>query len=154
MKHDDIGFLIKQIADRIQAQVDAELKCSELTYSQFHVLAYLAHHDMAASQKEIEEFLGVSHPTVVGLIARLESKGFVETAVDENDKRKKRIRMTDKAVKLGESMRGSHAGFEEKLRSGLSGEEAAELIRLLSIVYGNLGGSECSPEDIEGKGNK
>ncbi|MBQ6622398.1 MAG: MarR family transcriptional regulator [Mogibacterium sp.] len=135
---EDIGFLIKQISGKMQAHADAEMKCTELTYSQFHVLGYLARHGMEAPQKEIEEFLGVSHPTVAGLVKRLESKGFVATRADEQDRRTKLVRLTDKALALGDHMREERRKGEEKLRGSLTPAEAEELLRLLKIVYANI----------------
>ena len=138
MKHDDIGFLIKQISDRMKAHADADMKSSDLTLSQFYVLGYLARHDKEASQKEIEEFLGVSHPTVVGLIGRLDRKGFVESYVDSKDRRVKRIRMTQKAIELGEHMRRERVRSEQRIRAKMTEAEARELVRLLRIVLDNV----------------
>lgn len=138
MKNEDIGFLIKQISDRIKARIDAGMKSSDLTYSQFHVLAYIAHNNRSVTQKDLEDFLGVSHPTVVGLVTRLSAKGFVETATDKSDRRVKRISMTDKALRLGECMQLEHEKSEEKLQAGLSEEEVSELKRMLKVVYSNL----------------
>ena len=50
----------------------------------------------------------------------------------------KRIRMTDKAIALGDEMKSSRNRREETLRRNMSDAEAAELIRLLHIVYGNV----------------
>lgn len=137
--HDeDIGFLIKQISDRMKAHADSGMKYSELTYSQFHVLGYLARRDGEATQKELEEFLRVAHPTVVGLVGRLEKKGFIETWMDEHDRRIKRIRVTDKTTALRDHMRRNRIAGEANLRRNMTGEEAAELIRLLHIVYDNV----------------
>ena len=133
-----IGFLIKLISDKMKAHADASMRCSDLTFSQFHVLGFLAQHGGEGIQKDLEEFLGVSHPTVVGLVSRLEKKGFITTWMDEQDRRVKRIRMTDKAIALGDEMKSSRNRREETLRRNMSDAEAAELTRLLRIVYGNV----------------
>lgn len=135
---EDIGFLIRQIDLKLKAFADMEMKTSDLTYSQFHVLGFLARNGQEASQKEIEDYLGVAHPTVVGLVSRLEKKGFIETRTDETDRRIKRVKTTSKALELGDRlMRGRRKG-EALLRKNLSDEEAAELIRMLNIVSSNL----------------
>lgn len=135
---DDIGFLIKFISHRIQSFVDADMKDYDLTYSQLHVLGYLACRNGESTQKELEEYLGVAHPTVVGLVSRLEKKGFIRTWMDESDRRIKRIQATGKASELHERVTHGHVQTEEMMRSGLSDQEVSELLRMLTIVYNNL----------------
>lgn len=131
----NIGCLIKQISDKMRARADMDMKSAGLTYSQFLVLGFIEAAGGETSQKKVEEFLGVSHPTVVGLISRLKSKGFVETSTDPKDKRVKRIRATEKTKALGDYMTGKIEQAEAVLVKGLTEEESAELIRLLHIVY-------------------
>lgn len=135
---DDIGFLIKFISHRIQSFVDADMKDHELTFSQLHVLGYLACHESESTQKELEDYLGVAHPTVVGLVSRLEKKGFIRTWMDEHDRRIKRIQATDKAAELHDRVQQGHIRIEELMRNGLSSQEVSELLRMLRIVYNNL----------------
>lgn len=144
---DNIGFLIKQISDKMRARADADMKCSGLTYSQFLVLGFVENSGGETSQKEIEDFLGVSHPTVVGLISRLKAKGFVETATDQKDKRIKLIRITDKAKQLSDYMCSKRNQAEAMLKSGLSDDEFCELLRLLRIVYSNIKDTDPVPSD-------
>ena len=47
----------------------------DLTAAQGHILVFLAHRDTAPCPKDIEEFFHLSHPTVSGLLTRLERKG-------------------------------------------------------------------------------
>lgn len=74
-----IGYQFKIINDRIKARADADLKTHDLTLTQTRVLGFLAESGGQATQKEIEADLQVSHPTVVGIISRMEQKGFLCT---------------------------------------------------------------------------
>ena len=62
----DVGYLIKRINDKLAARADAELKQFNLTMSQCRVFLYLSSRDGQATQKEIETFLDVAHPTGLG----------------------------------------------------------------------------------------
>ena len=64
----DVGYLIKRINDKLAVRADAELKQYHLTMSQGRVFLYLSSRGGQATQKEIETFLGVAHPTVVGIV--------------------------------------------------------------------------------------
>ena len=86
---DDLGYLIKQISDKMRANADAVFRKHGLTYSQVHVLSFVQACGGSATQKEIEIYLDVSHPTIVGLVSRLEKSGFVTSHVDENNRETK-----------------------------------------------------------------
>ena len=70
--NDDVGYMLKKVNDRIHIQADANLKECGLTFSQMRVLMVLRKNGGQVSQKMIEEELGVAHPTVVGIVSRLE----------------------------------------------------------------------------------
>lgn len=83
MPQKDIGYLIKNINDKLKVKADADLKHSNLTLAQSRVLTFLASQDGQATQKEIEIFLEVSHPTIVGIISRMEQNGHLICWVDK-----------------------------------------------------------------------
>lgn len=138
MKCRDIGYLIKQINDKLKAISDNDLKSSELTLSQSVVLEYLYTKKDKITQKEIEAFLGVSHPTTVGIINRLEKKGFIACFKDEKDKRNKIVCLTEKADKIAEKMFISRNNVEKLLVQTLSEKDIEQLKRLLELLYKNL----------------
>lgn len=134
----DVGYLIKCINGKIRAQADAELKEQGLTLAQGRVLAYLSHHGGQATQKEIEDFLRVAHPTAVGLVSRLAHNGFVETWVDPKNRRNKLVRATPLAQETGARIERGIPVREAVMLRGLTPEEAEQLRRLLLTVYQNL----------------
>lgn len=138
MREADIGYLLKNINDKMKIKADADLKSYNLTFTQSRVCAFLEDCRGQATQKEIEVFLDVSHPTVVGIVSRLEQNGYVETYFDENDKRNKIVKLTRRAVDIGEEMQKHISENEKNLLSSLSQDEIRQLKRLLLILYGNL----------------
>ena len=105
MPQKDIGYLIKNINDKLKVKADADLKHSKLTLAQSRVLAFLDSRGGQATQKEIEVYLEVSHPTVVGIISRMAQNGHLKCWVDETDKRNKIVALTGQAKALGEEMK-------------------------------------------------
>lgn len=138
MREADIGYLLKNINDKMKIKADADLKSYNLTFTQSRVCAFLEDCRGQATQKEIEVFLDVSHPTVVGIVSRLEQNGYVETYFDENDKRNKIVKLTRRAVDIGEEMQKHISENEKNLLSSLSQDEIRQLKRLLLVLYGNL----------------
>ena len=138
MKKDDVGYLIKLISDKMRAQGDSDLREYDLTFSQVRILGYLHRYGPEATQKEIETWLDVAHPTVVGLVSRLEKNVFVECYTDSKDRRNKLVRLTPKAHEIKEKVDQKRKQNEEQLSSGFSQEEQQELVRLLKKVYLNI----------------
>lgn len=133
----DVGYLIKRINDKLAARADAELKQFNLTMSQCRVFLYLSSRDGQATQKEIETFLGVAHPTVVGLVSRMEQSGYV-TCWPCEDGRNKNVKLTVQAEALDKDMQRNRLESEQMLLSPLSPEEREQLRKLLITVAEHL----------------
>ncbi len=68
-------------------------------YSQMVLIHYLlSHQDKDVYQKDIEKDLNRSKATVSGILDTLEKKGIIERKLSENDRRKKHIVLTTKAI--------------------------------------------------------
>lgn len=137
MKH-RIGYQFKLISDKLKVHADADLKNQGLTLAQSRVLTFLNEQDGIATQKEIEDYLQVSHPTVVGLVSRMEQNELVETWFDPKNRRNKMVRLTEKSKKIGENMDEVTEQHDKALLNGLSEQEQAELNRMLNIILKNL----------------
>ena len=138
MKEIHVGYLLKKITDKLKTKVDAELKQHNLTLSQNHVLIFLDERGGESTQKEIENFLEVTHPTVVGLVSRMEQNGFLTSWIDPKDRRNKIVKMTEKASNLMKQIKTEAAIHEEEILSSLSEEQRKELKEMLSIIYQNI----------------
>lgn len=133
----DVGYLIKSINDKLAARADAELKQFNLTMSQCRVFLYLSSRGGQATQKEIEIFLDVAHPTVVGLVSRMEQNGYV-TCWPCEDGRNKYVKLTPQAEAIDKDMQWNQLENEERLLAPLSPEDRERLRDLLLTVAEHL----------------
>lgn len=133
----DVGYLIKRIHDKLAARADAELKQFNLTMSQCRVFLYLSSRGGQATQKEIETFLDVAHPTVVGLVSRMEQNGYV-TCWPCEDGRNKYVKLTPQAEAIDKDMQRNQLENEEMLLAPLSPEDRERLRDLLLTVAEHL----------------
>lgn len=133
----DVGYLIKSINDKLAARTDAELKQFNLTMSQCRVFLYLSSRGGQATQKEIEIFLDVAHPTVVGLVSRMEQNGYV-TCWPCEDGRNKYVKLTPQAEAIDKDMQRNQLENEERLLAPLSPEDRERLRDLLLTVAEHL----------------
>lgn len=137
MLKNDVGYLIKSINDKLKVRADAELKQYHLTMSQSRVLVYLRSRGGQATQKEIETFLDVAHPTVVGLVSRMEQNGYV-TCWPCEDGRNKYVKLTPQAEAIDKDMQENMHANEEMLLAPLSPEDRERLRDLLLTVAEHL----------------
>lgn len=142
-KETSVGFLIHKIENRMKARIDAQFSIHNLTFSQSQVLFQLKKHDGCLSQKQLQDLLNVSHPTMVGLIKRLEANGYVKTSLDEKDRRNKIVSVTKEAMQFYKDMDESRIRNNKDMLKGLNKEEERELIRFLQTVYANPEEREC-----------
>lgn len=131
-------FIMKMVADRAETLFLQRVGALQVTAPQCQVLMYLDSRGGAAvSQRELEQYLGVSHTTVKGLLKRLEEKGYVRTAFDSTDKRVKRAYLTERFQEKQEAAQSALQDFESKLVEGFSPHELDTLRRMLERIYQN-----------------
>lgn len=121
----------------------------DLTAAQGHIMGYLAHREEPACPRDIEEAFQLSHPTVSGLLARMEKKGFISLLPDERDRRIKRIYIMEKGHKCTEMMHSTIQNNEERMVRDFTPEEKAQFAALLERAIINMGGSPCRPKHKE-----
>ena len=101
------------------------------------------------TQKEIEDYAHVSHPTIVGIVTRMEQSGFLSTCTDPSDKRNKVVRLTDKAKDINLEIRRSIDNGERAMLRSFSEEEVEQLRGYLIRICDNLdidSSPGCKPE--------
>lgn len=138
MSEKDVGYLIKNINDKLKTRADADLKVSNLTLAQSRVLSFLSSRGGTATQKEIEIFLEVSHPTVVGIVSRMEKNGHVVCRPEPTDRRNKLVSLTEQSKALGKEMQQKIRTNEEKILASLSEEDIRYLKQMLTTISQNL----------------
>ncbi len=103
------------------------------------------------SQRDVARTLRLSPATVAVSLKTLERDGYINRTADERDQRRNRVTLTDKgrtAVGLcGESFRA----VDERMLSGFTPAEKAQLTGFFRRMIDNLGGAEEPPFCPPGK---
>ena len=119
------------------------LTSMDLTAAQGHIMGYIIHREQPPCARDVEEEFHLSHPTVSGLLATLEKKGFIEFRPDGHDRRCKRIYILPKGLELHETMRSTIQATEEKLVRDFTDEEKEQFAQLLTRAIRNMGEHPC-----------
>lgn len=135
----DIGSVVKRINDCIEKKANQNLKDYGLTLTQVRVLFYLYERkDAITSQKNIEDAFAVAHPTVVGILKRLEEKGLIYCSIDHTDRRMKNVYLTELINNVYEDISDKKAKLEYQLVAGLSNSQIEQLRDTLATIYENI----------------
>lgn len=133
------GHLIRILHLRTDQTITDTLEKMGLTASQGRVLGYVAHHPEPPCPRDIENDFHLSHPTVSGLLSRLEQKGFLQLRTDPEDRRCKRIYLLEKGKACQTQIHQRIHQHEAQLVQGFTPEEQAQFASLLQRAIENLG---------------
>lgn len=129
------GMLIKQINSELEKNANNMLRKDDLTVSQIGALMELdERHEKQMELKELEEVLHIAKPTAVGIIKRLEDKGFVISKRSMQDKRLRIVQLTPLGEECCRHAKESMEQAERTLISSLTETEQSILITLLKKV--------------------
>ena len=125
------------------------LETMELTAAQSHIMGYLAHRKTPPCPRDIESEFHLSHPTVSGILSRLEQKGFVQLRTDPDDRRCKRIYILPKGDQCHALMHETIFSNEQRMVQDFTPEEREQFAALLQRAITNMGGSPCRAKHKE-----
>ena len=143
------GHLARILHACTDQTMTAALAKMELTAAQSHIMAYITHRDNPPCPRDIEEAFQLTHPTVSGILSRLEQKGFIQMRPDAEDRRCKRIYAAEKGMELDEMMRHTIQSMEEKMVQNFTEEEKAQFADLLRRAIANMGADPCKRKHKE-----
>ena len=121
----------------------------ELTAAQGRIMGFLAHAKEPPCPRDLETEFQLSHPTVSGLLSRLEQKGFIELRTDPDDRRCKRIYVLPKGKECQELMHKTIREIEQNIVHDFTPEEQEQFASLLQRAITNMGGYPCHPKHKE-----
>ncbi len=128
--------LLSAFENRFQAVADSTMK--EVSWKQFFAVICVNMCKEKPTVKELAEIMGSSHQNVKQILLKLEKKGFVTIAVDENDKRKQRIELTDYCREFCEKNDEMTMNIMKKMFTGISEEQLQVTIQTIIQIEENL----------------
>lgn len=142
-----LGPLIKVantlIEKELNNRVASMFEGYSLTGPQITLMVYL--HDArgnAVTQREIADRFVLSHPTIRGIVKRLESAGLIETSQLESDRRQILLELTAEGQRLMDvhidDIHGIMRRINGKITDGLDGIEQAKLVAALKRIVVNF----------------
>lgn len=136
-------FWLRRASLAMRKAMDEELHTHGLTGAQFEVLRQLWEHDRL-ELRSLQQRLGITSPTLTGIVDGLVERGMVERQTSLEDARVKQLYLTAQ----GQSMHGEICAAIERvnvrLLAGFSPAEATLLRDWLQRIVTNAGGADDS----------
>lgn len=144
---DHLSPRLRLLTNSMTQYMDQQFLQLDLTSTQSLVLHYLAlHENEPVYPKDIEKCFHLTHPTVSGILQRLEAKGFLTIEPDANDRRCKRVSLTARAHCCEAAVGSALHHLDETMTAGMSPTEHEMLLRLLDLALANLKQSKLQEE--------
>lgn len=138
-----MAHFFKTLELRLQSRMNRQLQDLDLTPAQGHIIGFLAHSPDPPCARDLEQFFSLSHPTVSGLLSRMEAKGFVAVEPDPIDRRVKRIYLLEKGMACSRQIEATVRNNESTIVYGFTEEEKERFEDFLLRAIRNL--SDDSP---------
>lgn len=137
------GHLLRILHWCTHQSTTAALEQMELTAAQGHIMGFLSTRSQPPCPRDVEEEFQLSHPTVSGILSRLEQKGFICLQPDPSDRRCKRIHIQPKGQQCHQTMHRIILSNEERMVQGFTPEEKEQFADFLQRAITNMGASPC-----------
>lgn len=141
----NFGFLIKTLERLYKKRFEALAQQRSLTLPQCKALYHLAQNE-GVSQKRLAELAEIEPMTLVRILDRMESDGWIERRPDPVDRRARSLYLTAGAAPVLELIDKLSAQMRAEALHGLSADERTQLMKLLERVHANMSSSKTTEQ--------
>ena len=121
-----------------RALIDQRLKPLELTQTHWVTLYNIHRLPPDQSQIQLPKAIGIEQPSLVRTLDQLEDKGLITRHICANDRRAKRIKLTDDAEPVIKEVTGVISLTRSEILDGISTDEIALLTNLVERLEQNI----------------
>ena len=157
MQHENVDFtgiessyflmgLLSAFDNRFQAMADRTMK--EISWKQFFAIICINLCREKPTIRELAKIMGSSHQNVKQILLKLEKKGFVRIAADENDKRKQRVEVTEYCMEFCQKNDDMSSQVMMQMFQGISEEQLRVTIQTIIQIEDNLKAFEGEEKSI------
>ncbi|WP_251309747.1 transcriptional regulator SlyA [Halomonas sp. NCCP-2165] len=135
--HQNIGFRLSRLPRLWRAILDQRLAPLGLTQTRWVTLYHLWRLGDGQPQCDLARAIGVEAPSLVRTLDQLAEQGLVERCPCDQDRRTKRIYLTEAATPLLRQIDAVVAEARQEMLAGLSDDEVYQLDGLLARIEEN-----------------
>lgn len=139
MMKQDCVFYLKLLAKTVEQKATADFSKQGLTLTQAKILAFLHERPgKSATQKEMEVFFKVSHPTITGVVRRLENRGLVVSEEPQKGRASKQVMLTEEGIGTCRRNQETACEYRKVMMRGITEEEESKFADILRRICENV----------------
>ena len=142
----NFGFVLKDVSRLSSLNFERHVAALNLTVAQCKVLAYLQRHE-GCSQARLAYLTDTDPMTLVRILDRMESDGWVERRSDPADRRARKLYLRPSAGPVLKEIWHNADRARGEAMVGLSDADRDQLMNLLERVHANLSALVQSPAE-------
>lgn len=135
--HTPIGLSLARTARSVSRAFDDELALAGGSVPRWLVLISLKSQPVR-NQRELAEAVGIREATLTHHLNSMDEEGLITRRRDPANRRVHLVELTEAGEAAFQRMRGAATAFDQRLRSGLSGDEVSQLETLLGRLAANV----------------
>lgn len=135
--HQDIGLKLSRVPRLWRAILDERLAPLELTQTRWVTLYRLSKMGDGQPQCDLARSIGVEAPSLVRTLDQLTEQGLIERRPSDEDRRTKRVYLTDKATPLLKKIETVVEQARIEMIEGLSDDDIDQLDAILTRIEKN-----------------
>ncbi len=128
------GPLLHGTARAWRLKLDERLKPLGMSQAKWRTLLHLSLATQPVTQSEIAARLGIEEPTLVNLLHRLESAGWVKRVISQSDRRCKTVTLQRRAQRVIGSIDAAACALRNELISDIPRRDLDICMRVLSTI--------------------
>lgn len=131
------GFVIHDVTRLLRREFDRQARDLGLTRAQWSVLAHLQR-QQGVQQIELAQRMDIKPITLARHLDNLEKHGWLRREDDPDDRRAKRLFLTDKAAPMIRSLKSVGRQVRKKALAGIPEQDLDQFMELLFTIRRNL----------------
>jgi MarR family transcriptional regulator, transcriptional regulator for hemolysin len=135
--HTPIGLNLARTAKSVSRAFDDALAQAGGSVPRWLVLISLKSQPVR-NQRELAEAVGIREATLTHHLNSMDEEGLITRRRDPANRRVHLVELTEAGEAAFQRMRGAATAFDQRLRSGLSGDDVAQLEALLGCLAANV----------------
>jgi MarR family transcriptional regulator, transcriptional regulator for hemolysin len=135
--HTPIGLNLARTARSVSRAFDDALAQAGGSVPRWLVLISLKTRPVR-NQRELAEAVGIREATLTHHLNSMDEEGLITRTRDPANRRVHLVELTEAGEAAFQRMRGAATAFDQRLRSGLSGDDVAQLEALLGRLAANV----------------
>ena len=135
---DQFPFAVARVTRRWRKLLDERLKDLGVTQARWTTMVYLQQGGEGLTQRELASLMAIENPTLVRLLDSLEQQNLIERRPCPNDRRARRLHLTDNGRAFMDDLTERAAKLREEMLDGISDEDIGSAITVFHKIMENV----------------